>query len=56
MKPLVWMPMPGNRWRIDWRRLRDQTGQQGIVAAASGDVQDMAGASKLSATVGRDLF
>jgi hypothetical protein len=22
MKPLVWMPVQGKRWRIDWRRLR----------------------------------
>lgn len=22
MKPLVWLRMPGKRWRIDWRRIR----------------------------------
>jgi hypothetical protein len=28
MKPLVWMPVQGKRWRIDWRRLRTASEQK----------------------------
>jgi hypothetical protein len=56
MKPLVWMPMPGNRWRIDWRRLRSQASQQEIVTGDSGDVRDRAEVSKLPVASERELF
>jgi len=30
MKPLVWLRMPGGRWRIDWRRMRTAPPVQNI--------------------------
>jgi hypothetical protein len=29
MKPLAWVRVPGNRWRIDWRRMRAASDKQG---------------------------
>ena len=38
-KPLVWVRMPRNRWRIDWRRIRSVPNEQALLDVGASDGQ-----------------
>jgi hypothetical protein len=39
MKPLIWLKVPGKRWRIDWRRMRSAPKKQVLVDVGTSDRQ-----------------
>jgi hypothetical protein len=39
MRPLIWLRVPGKRWRIDWRRMRSAPNKQVLVDVGTSDRQ-----------------
>ena len=39
MRPLVWLKVPGKRWRIDWRRMRSAPNKQVLLDVGTSDGQ-----------------